>query len=814
MKYILPFLIAVACLPLSLHAQEIRQMDSIILPTVDEKVPSQIEIASRDSFDLPIIHVTDELMRSPEGQRALEEYRRMLESPPLFARQVAQPEVGDVLSFDVINFETRTFYALDFVLKVIQPRFNLWVSVTALDSNFVRRQDIDSLSAALGERTPERSFNPDAGIIENSEVIFGQPPDVDGNGKSTILIYNIQDGWEPGFGYIAGYFSTGVNSRNSADILNLDVLPGVYVPDDVDSPTASGRYQDVDNISATAAHEYQHLIMLDYDQNEITFVNEGLSEYAEIVNGYPIRTPTYLLAPVRYNIDLFDWRAGGNQLLDDYQRAGAFTNYLGDQIGVLETGLLTRLPETGIDGYNEILDQAGAGRNFETVLFDFHTANLVQNTDLNQRFGYDTRGRANNGATPKVVYDGRTSSSTEPDVDTLRAGGALYYRWEHVEEFHLTVDVAEDNQALRDRLHLRAILLDTTGSMSFRDFSPGAEPEVFAGAYTQVSIVAVDVEAEAVFTTEPDSIPFEYEATWTAPEIELETTVAAYDSGVINGDKSFFLVGNTDTSTTYLATKFDVPHDDAAVRLDRVLLPIYFHNQFSNGPPADAPRDFVLNVWTVGDNGEPDEVLYNQAYDDTRPHFYIQDLETDFLEIDLTAFSDDLSSLTDSIYVGYGSVGADDNFIVAVTSSYSVRNESQILLPSGWADLWDVSLTSETDTTSLEDTVIPIRAGFIFPSSVDAEYTPALPARITLEQNYPNPFAASTTIEYALARPAEVRLEIYDVLGRRVATLVDGYRAAGTYEASVDMSARASGMYIYRLQAGERILTRKMMRVR
>jgi hypothetical protein len=71
----------------------------------------------------------------------------------------------------------------------------------------------------------------------------------------------------------------------------------------------------------------------------------------------------------------------------------------------------------------------------------------------------------------------------------------------------------------------------------------------------------------------------------------------------------------------------------------------------------------------------------------------------------------------------------------------------------------------------------------------------------------PNPFAASTTIRFALAAPSAVRLAVYDVLGREVAVLVDGALEAGAHAAVFDAAALPSGAYLYRLSAGRQVRT-------
>ena len=82
-----------------------------------------------------------------------------------------------------------------------------------------------------------------------------------------------------------------------------------------------------------------------------------------------------------------------------------------------------------------------------------------------------------------------------------------------------------------------------------------------------------------------------------------------------------------------------------------------------------------------------------------------------------------------------------------------------------------------------------------------------VPHAFGLGQNWPNPFNASTIISYVLPSSAHVSLNVYDVLGREVATLMEGYRKAGSHRVywnGLDREGRqvSSGIYLYRLQAG------------
>ncbi len=101
-----------------------------------------------------------------------------------------------------------------------------------------------------------------------------------------------------------------------------------------------------------------------------------------------------------------------------------------------------------------------------------------------------------------------------------------------------------------------------------------------------------------------------------------------------------------------------------------------------------------------------------------------------------------------------------------------------------------------------------------FAYSPVVEVRVAPPAEFALEQNYPNPFNPTTTIRYQLPVASNVKLEVFDVLGKKVATLVDARQEAGIYNYALNASNLSSGMYFYRLQAGSFVQTKKMMLVK
>jgi len=95
-------------------------------------------------------------------------------------------------------------------------------------------------------------------------------------------------------------------------------------------------------------------------------------------------------------------------------------------------------------------------------------------------------------------------------------------------------------------------------------------------------------------------------------------------------------------------------------------------------------------------------------------------------------------------------------------------------------------------------------------TSVDNS-TQNIPSRFILEQNFPNPFNPTTLINWQSPVSSHQTLTVYDVLGNEVATLVDEYKAAGSYNVEFDASGLSSGIYFYKLQAGSYVETKKMI---
>jgi len=153
---------------------------------------------------------------------------------------------------------------------------------------------------------------------------------------------------------------------------------------------------------------------------------------------------------------------------------------------------------------------------------------------------------------------------------------------------------------------------------------------------------------------------------------------------------------------------------------------------------------------------------------------------------------------------------ADVTVTPALVASFIVRAKG-VVAPDYAAE---VLATREYLCGALRDHHINTCGIFFAKGSGDAEeigITSELPNEVALDQNYPNPFNPSTTISFSLPMASNVNLTIYNVLGQRVATLVNNHLDAGSHTLSFNAAKFASGVYFYRLEAGSYVALKKMM---
>lgn len=145
-------------------------------------------------------------------------------------------------------------------------------------------------------------------------------------------------------------------------------------------------------------------------------------------------------------------------------------------------------------------------------------------------------------------------------------------------------------------------------------------------------------------------------------------------------------------------------------------------------------------------------------------------------------------------YLGLGGpINANEAYALHVDASGNVYLAGESLSSGQWFDYATVKYSQVTGIAPISNN---IAEGF------------------RLDQNYPNPFNATTTIPFSIPAAAQVMLKVYNILGQEVATLVNEKLAAGNYAMSWEATDFASGVYIYRIQAGDFVRSRKMLLLR
>jgi hypothetical protein len=132
---------------------------------------------------------------------------------------------------------------------------------------------------------------------------------------------------------------------------------------------------------------------------------------------------------------------------------------------------------------------------------------------------------------------------------------------------------------------------------------------------------------------------------------------------------------------------------------------------------------------------------------------------------------------------------------------------------AGFATNHTLQMTKYLSSATVVDTFGTMGVSVI-QDPVGVKEIPVIPTKYELQQNYPNPFNPLTTITYGIIKEAFVTLKVYNVLGVEVATLVSEKQNAGTFSASFDASGFSSGMYFYKITAGDFVSTKKMILVK
>lgn len=167
-------------------------------------------------------------------------------------------------------------------------------------------------------------------------------------------------------------------------------------------------------------------------------------------------------------------------------------------------------------------------------------------------------------------------------------------------------------------------------------------------------------------------------------------------------------------------------------------------------------------------------------------------------------------------YPGIGNIDVDPNFRHPAGEDFHLMalDCGQVLdshcIDAGDPDIDDIYLSCDWGLGTLVSDMGAYGGGDTAQVGV-VDNTCSLPEDFALLQNYPNPFNSGTTIRFMLVESAEVQLTIYDLLGREIQTLIDDFRQAGVHTVVFEAAGLSSGVYFYRLRAGDIAETKRML---
>jgi len=201
----------------------------------------------------------------------------------------------------------------------------------------------------------------------------------------------------------------------------------------------------------------------------------------------------------------------------------------------------------------------------------------------------------------------------------------------------------------------------------------------------------------------------------------------------------------------------------------------------------------------------------------TSPSIYVTPGSLDFGEVPVGKTKQDTITITntgnDTLHVSSISGDSPQNFSVDETPFNLLPDSSKYLIVSFTPDTignYDATLNIESDGGN---TSIALTGNGTSGTGIDNKEL-LFPTEFSLYQNYPNPFNPVTNISFALPKAGNVKLEIYNALGQKVADLLNKYKPAGYHSVKFDGSRLASGVYYYKIQAGKYVQVKKMLLVK
>ncbi|MDE3057467.1 MAG: T9SS type A sorting domain-containing protein [Bacteroidota bacterium] len=656
-------------------------------------------------------------------------------------------------------------YLVPSTCRAVGTHCYIFVEDSSWNSGKVNQTAVDSVRNAFDLRTPA---SPVKGIYDEDVQAFGDPPDVDSDPRIIILILDIKDGYTGTGGYVQGYFFSfneipssqpGYRTSNDAEIYFLDCNPT--------SLTTAGGLGDA---MSTTAHEFQHMIHWNYDPNEIAFVNEGCSLVAEVHCGYPIYPQSYFINET--NHFLLDWRGNDfTAVTSDYSRAARFMTYLRDQLGMGVFRYIVASTQHGIAGLNAGFQSYGTARRFDDIFQTWTIANILNDTTVSPAYGYRYP------KLPKAVGRTYVNPNVAATSDTIQPLAARYLAFKGGAQLKGTFSTSSA------ALLVKAVEIGVT-SKRVLDVTPNvefSEPD-FGSTYSEIDFVVMNTDQNL-----PAQYSYQMQGTGSAV-VELK-----WDETEPTG---YYQLPAGDT----VCVTFDGVH---GAKLDSVRVALRHVGTMTGG------------VWTYSGVvrpsplGKPLAVPISASIATETPVPYPVPFQN-WTTVDLRSYHIDASQPFVVAFVCEGERATGERVMITdYASSDSYHSFTYLTAADNTAPGWYYLTTNNAgDTIS----IYLIRAYVSFGSS---DTSVALPAAFTLSQNYPNPFNPGTKINYTVpdGYSGNIRIQMYDVLGRLVETVFDGTQTTGYHTAVWTPHGVASGVYYCVLRWGKDFVVRKLVYV-
>lgn len=304
-----------------------------------------------------------------------------LAAPPAAKSSVDSSNVGLVRKWLTNDDYTGKYSLTDFTLRAVGTYGEVWV---ANNLNYPAGDPRNSLTT-ITDAQVQYLLNEFDNRIYPKEIEFFAPPAerkgedgfngwyADDSGRTVILIANIKDQsyYDPTYpSYIAGYFSPTISDFSDRNVMTVDSFDWLNRT----GPNAAKPYL----YEGVFAHEFQHLLHRDTDSGEDTFINEGLSDFAQYLVGYGHSQDhvNFFMNNLRNSLTLWSDQTD-LQILGDYGNAYLFELYLYEHFGENFIRSLFQNQQHGIAGVNAVLAQYNTGKTFQQLYGDYMTAVML-----------------------------------------------------------------------------------------------------------------------------------------------------------------------------------------------------------------------------------------------------------------------------------------------------------------------------------------------------------------------------------------------------------------------------------------------------